>query len=112
MTPKNLFRESADTLKASQCTLQAFVPKLLGRMYVTAYVTGNLGSDAATSLAKHVQALLSKQLKTQPLFASQVGSSPHCPWLRGDVAVPKAKAQSSLNMKMPVQESRQWKPGR
>lgn len=53
--------------------LQAFVPQLLGRMRVTAYITGNIGTAAAADLAKHVQSLLAEQLKTQPPFSSQVG---------------------------------------
>jgi hypothetical protein len=52
--------------------LQAFVPKLLGRMHVTAYVTGNISVGAAADLARHVQELLSDQLKTLPPFPSQV----------------------------------------
>ena len=52
--------------------LQAFVPKLLGRAHVTAYVTGNIGVGAAADLARRVQSLLSNQLKTRPPFPSQV----------------------------------------
>ncbi len=54
-------------------SLQAFLPRLLGRCRVTAYVTGNVDTAAAAGLARHVQSLLSEQLKTQPPFASQVG---------------------------------------
>ena len=52
--------------------LQAFIPKLLGRAHVTAYVTGNIGSGAAADLTRRVQSLLSDQLKTRPPFPSQV----------------------------------------
>lgn len=52
--------------------LQAFIPKLLGRTHVTAYATGNIGVAAAADLARHVQSLLSEQLKTRPPFPSQV----------------------------------------
>ena len=52
--------------------LQAFIPKLLGRAHVTAYVTGNIGVGAAADLARRVQSLLSDQLKTRPPFPSQV----------------------------------------
>jgi secreted Zn-dependent insulinase-like peptidase len=52
--------------------LQAFIPKLLGRAHVTAYVTGNIGVDAAANLARRVQSLLADQLKTQAPFPSQV----------------------------------------
>ena len=61
---------SSDTRR--RCPVQAFVPRLLGRCRVNAYVTGNLGTAAAADLARHVQALLTQQAHTQPPSSSQV----------------------------------------
>lgn len=58
--------------------VQAFVPRLLRRCRVNAYVTGNLDTEAAAGLARHVQTLLSEQLKTQPPFGSQVRPQSLC----------------------------------
>ena len=69
MDMAQLIEQTADM---AALVLQAFIPKLLGRAHVTAYVTGNIAVGAAADLARRVQSLLSDQLKTQPPFPSQV----------------------------------------